>query len=212
MNKKLIVIHSGGMDSSICLALALEQYSTQEILSLSFDYGQRNRTELLAAEKICADWKVDHQVIVVPCLSSMTHNAMLSHDTPIKHEAGKAPNTLVVGRNGLFVRLAAIYAHQLKALAVMTGVLEIENSNYRDCSREYMDLMEKILRMDLGQETFQILTPLITMTKLETHQVAERLGVLNYLLEETISCYEGLKRPGCGLCPACELHPHHKTQ
>jgi 7-cyano-7-deazaguanine synthase len=63
ISKKAVVVHSGGMDSSICLSLAIEQYGAPNILSLSFRYGQRHSNELDQARKICADWKVDHTVV-----------------------------------------------------------------------------------------------------------------------------------------------------
>jgi 7-cyano-7-deazaguanine synthase len=87
------------------------------------------------------------------------------------------------------------------------GVIEVEESNsgYRDCSRSYMDLKENILRIDLNDDLFEIRTPLIKMTKKETLELAYRLGLLNYLLNETISCYNGVSKQGCLCCPACHL-------
>lgn len=205
-NKQAVVVHSGGMDSSICLALALEKYAQESVLSLSFDYGQRHVAELDAASQICADWGVSHQVISLSCLSEITHNALTDAELTIEHNY-MCLNTMVVGRNGLMLRLAAIYADQLSADCVYMGVLQLEeaNSGYRDCSREYMDLMQKILRMDLGNAHFAVCTPLIDMTKAQTMQEAARLDVLDYLIEHTVTCYEGMKHPGCQVCPACQL-------
>jgi len=79
------------------------------------------------------------------------------------------------------------------------GVLELEEANfgYRDCSRSYMDRIEEILKIDLNDPHFEIYTPLIFMTKKETMYLGYELGVLEYLLEESITCYEGLRRKGC---------------
>lgn len=207
MNKKTVVVHSGGMDSSICLALAIKEFGKENVLSLSFSYQQRHSAELVQAEKICNSWDVDHTVLSIDCLNRITENALTRHAMPIVHPQGEAPNSLVVGRNGLMARLAAIHAHSLGAHSIYLGVIEVEvsNSGYRDCSRHYMDLMEEILRIDLDDPGFEIRTPLVKMTKCETLGVADSLGVLDYLLEETISCYEGLPKNGCQRCPACHL-------
>lgn len=207
MRKKAIVVHSGGMDSSLCLALALREYSANNILSLSFSYGQRHQNELIQAAKICREWGVDHTIVPIDCLQTITENALTNTEIPIEHPEGEPPNTLVVGRNGLMARLAAIHADSLGADLIYMGVIEVEasNSGYRDCSRSYMDKMEEILRIDLGNEDFEIRTPLVKMTKFETMQLGAELGVLEYLWEETISCYEGIRREGCGVCPACLL-------
>lgn len=104
-------------------------------------------------------------------------------------------------------RLGAVQAHRLGAHSIDMGVIENEdaNSGYRDCSRDYMNLMEQVLRIDLDDPSFEIRTPLIQMLKVETMQLAQDLGVLEYLLQEAVSCYEGLRDLGCRKCPACIL-------
>lgn len=205
--KKTIVVHSGGMDSSICLALAIKEFGKEHVLSLSFSYHQRQSNELAQAELICKEWDVDHAVIPVDGLSHVTTNALLDHQMEIKHQKGLPPNTLVVGRNGLMARLAAVYAHHLGAHSIYMGVIEVEESNsgYRDCSRKYMDLKQEILRIDLDDPQFEIRTPLVKMSKKQTLELAEKLGVLDFLLDQTITCYNGIPRQGCETCPACIL-------
>lgn len=206
-NKKTIVIHSGGMDSSICLALAIKEFGKEQVLSLSFNYEQRHSKELLQAEKICRQWEVDHAVLQIDCLKEITENALTDHSLRIEHKPNGLPNTLVVGRNGLMARLGAIHANHLGAACIYMGVIELDawNSGYRDCSRTYMDLLEQILRIDLNDLGFEIRTPLVKMTKMQTYELAAELGVLEYLLKETISCYEGIPQQGCRTCPACKL-------
>lgn len=207
MKKKAVVIHSGGMDSSICLALAIREFGVDKVLSITFDYKQRHSPELEQAKKICSDWKVDHVVITIECLKEITTNAQLDHNIPIIHEQDKPPNTLCVGRNGLMAHLGGIHAEHLGANCIYMGILELEsaNSGYRDCSRMYMDLQQEILRIDLDKPDFEIRTPLVRCTKKETLEVANQLGVLSYLLKETITCYEGVQYQGCRKCPACKL-------
>lgn len=206
MDKKTVVIHSGGMDSSICLALAIQEFGVSSVLSLSFRYGQRHSNELEQAAIICRDWTVEHAELAID-LSAVSKNALVDHSLEIVHEQGQSPSTEVIGRNGLMARLGAIHAHQLGASCIFMGVLELEvaNSGYRDCSRAYMDLKQQILRIDLGNPEFEIRTPLIAMTKAETLRVAEQLGVLEYLLKETVTCYQGIRGNGCEVCPACQL-------
>jgi 7-cyano-7-deazaguanine synthase len=205
--KKAVVIHSGGMDSSLCLALAIHEFGKKNVLGLSFRYRQRHSNELDQASKIAREWDVDHVVLNLDCLQEITDNALINTAIPIEHPPDQPPNTLVAGRNGLMARLGAIHANHLGASCIFMGVMGMEgaNSGYRDCSRAYMDLKQAILRMDFGDPSFEIRTPLINMTKKETIELAHELEILDFLLQSTISCYEGIPRQGCLFCPACKL-------
>ncbi len=207
LKKKTIVVHSGGMDSSLCLALAVKEFGRENVLSLSFTYNQRHSQELERASKISSYFKVDHTELDLSCLSQITKSALIGSEDKILHPEGEAPNTLVVGRNGLMARLASIHAHSLGAQSIYMGVMELEeaNSGYRDCSRAYMDIVQSALRMDFADDKFEIRTPLVNMTKKETMELGYKLGVLEYLLENTITCYEGIDKEGCLKCPACKL-------
>lgn len=207
MKKKAVVVHSGGMDSSICLALAIDKYGADNVLSLSFSYEQRHKNELEQAKKICSDWGVDHTILDINFLSKITSNSLTDHHLKISQSKKSTPNTLVVGRNGLMARIASIHAESLGANEIYMGVIEVEeaNSGYRDCSRKYMDIIQAALRMDFANSEFQILTPLVYMNKKQTMDLAYQMGKLEYLLDHTISCYEGVKGLGCQKCPACEL-------
>src|SRR3990167_10779859 len=207
MRKQVIVVHSGGMDSSLCLALAIQDFGADNVISLSFSYGQRHSLELVQAEKICRQWKVDHLVLSIDCLQAITKNALMNANQDIIHEDGKEPNTLVVGRNGLMARIAAIHADYLGAHYIYMGVIEVEsaNSGYRDCGRSYMNLLQEILRIDLANPHFEIRTPVVSMTKYETMELGYQLGVLEFLLQETVTCYQGIPQAGCQHCPACQL-------
>lgn len=207
MKKKAVVVHSGGMDSSLCLALAIKEFGAENVLSLSFTYNQRHSIELAKATEISIHYKVDHVELDLSCLSKITDSALIGQGTAIEHKKGEAPNTLVVGRNGLMARLAAIHANSLGAHCIYMGVMELEaaNSGYRDCSRAYMDIIQQALRLDFADQTFEIRTPLVLMNKKETMELGHKLGVLEYLVENTITCYEGVPKEGCMKCPACKL-------
>lgn len=206
INKQAIVVHSGGMDSSLCLALAIREFGANNVLSMSFSYGQRHSVELEQSAKICRDWNVDHIVLNIDCLQEITENAMMNKTLEIVHASSSPANTLVVGRNGLMARLAAIHAEHLGANCIYLGVIEVEAvSGYRDCTRAYMDLLQQILQIDLDNDNFEIRTPLVYMTKYQTMELGYELGVLEYLLKETITCYRGVPKAGCGDCPSCKL-------
>jgi len=206
ISKKTIVVHSGGMDSTICLLLAIEKYGTKDVLSMSFTYGQRHTEELKQASKICKDLGVDHIEVNLDCLQQITKSSLLDKKLAIDTST-KVPNTMVVGRNGLMARVAGIHAEFVGADSVYVGIMELEeaNSGYRDCSRKYMDIVQAALRLDIDDPEFEVKTPLVYMNKKQTMEVAYQMGQLEYLLENTMSCYEGIPEYGCGECPACEL-------
>lgn len=205
--KHAVVVLSGGMDSAICLSLAVKNFGANNVTAITFNYGQRHILEKEAAIKISRYFEVEHLCIDLSFFSELTTNALLDHNIPLTNNQNNTPNTLVVGRNGLFVRLGAIHAHFRGASHLFIGVLGLEasNSGYRDCSREYFDLMEKVLRIDLGTDNFWIHTPLVDMTKRETLNLAYSLNSLKFILENSITCYNGVKDFGCGICAACEL-------
>lgn len=209
-NKKAIVIFSGGMDSTLCLQIAIKKWSLDQVLALSFDYCQRNHAELEKAKFIANTWGVAHDIIKLDVLEKISDSSLVKPHLPIDFgDKGKKqpPNTMVVGRNGLMVRLAAIYGYNLGVQELYTGVMELEeaNSGYRDCSRHYMDLMQEVLKLDLAQEHFAIVTPLIFNSKLQNLELAYEMGILTFMLEHCLSCYEGIGQEGCQACPACEL-------
>lgn len=216
MHKKAVVIHSGGMDSSLCLALAIRDFGASEVLSLSFDYTQRHKNEINAAKYICKSWGVDHTTINLECLAAITSDGITNSSKPVEWDSAQSPSptTLVLGRNGLMARLGAIHAHDLGAGCIYMGVIEeeVREIGYRDCSREYMDLKQQILRIDLDNPNFEIRTPLVHMSKLQTLQLADTLGVLDFLWENTVTCYNGIMNQGCGKCPACFLRNRGRSQ
>ncbi len=211
---KAVVLHSGGMDSSITLRLAIEELGRNNVTALAFWYGQRHSNEIGCATRICKAWGIEQKIVDIDAMRHITTNALMDASLPMQREVGESPTTLVLGRNGLFVRLAAIYGDKIGADQVWIGVLESVdgNSGYRDCSRAYMNLKEQILRIDLDNPFFVVRTPLVFMSKAESLQVAKDLGVLEYLLKETLTCYAGVPKEGCGDCPACHLRKRGLTQ
>ncbi len=206
MRYKALVLHSGGMDSSLCLLLARDQFGADNVLSLGFRYQQRHQTELLAAEVIASNYGIRREVVDMPLLLGWETSSLLTHSLPIQSEKG-IPNSFVPGRNGLFLMMASVRARSVGARTMFIGVMEQEgaNSGYPDCSRGYIDSVQAVIRHDLSDPSFSIETPLIRHTKAETLELADSQGALEFLLAHTVSCYNGIPLHGCGGCPACCL-------
>jgi 7-cyano-7-deazaguanine synthase len=218
--QRAIVLFSGGQDSTVCLAWALERFERVE--TVGFDYGQRHRVELEVRPRILTALRTgfpawagklgeDH-LLALPVLGEISETA-LTRDVPIAAGQDALPNTFVPGRNLLFLTLAAALAYRRGAGRLVTGVCETDYSGYPDCRESTMRALETAL--NLGMETnLAIDTPLMHIDKAATWAMAEELGgsaLVDLVREETHSCYEGDRSHlhdwghGCGSCPACRL-------
>ena len=206
MTEKALVLHSGGMDSSICLLLARQRFGSDKVLSVGFRYGQRHSTELEAAAEIADHFGIHRIVIDLPVVPGWEKSSLLEHSLPIQM-LDDLPNSFVPGRNGLFLMMAAPLARSLGAHCMYIGVMETEGSfsGYPDCYRSYVDAVENVIRLDLQDPNFSIQTPLVSLTKAQTLEIASSFKALDYLLEHTVTCYNGIRGKGCGTCPACTL-------
>lgn len=196
-----VVLHSGGQDSTTCLAWAMKKFESVEVIS--FDYGQRHKVELEAAKRIAEAEGLEYRVIQLPFLSTLTKNALTDTDVEVKAgESGQLPSTFVDGRNMVFLTAAAIYAKQKGISNLVTGVCQTDYSGYPDCRDEFIKSIQKTLRLAM-EFPFEIHTPLMFLTKAETVQTMDKLGRMD-LLKYTHTCYEGREK-ACGKCPACKL-------
>ena len=200
-SKSAVVLHSGGQDSTTCLAWAQDQFENVEVIS--FDYGQRHKIELEAAKKIAEAEGLAFNVIPLPLLSDLTTNALTDAKVEVKAgENGQLPSTFVDGRNMVFLTAAAIYAKQKGIPNLVTGVCQTDYSGYPDCRKEFIDSIQKTLQLAM-EFPFEIHTPLMFLTKAETVKLMDELGRMD-LLKYTHTCYEGRSK-ACGKCPACQL-------
>ncbi|BDY05331.1 7-cyano-7-deazaguanine synthase QueC [Ferrimonas sp. YFM] len=203
--RKAVVVFSGGQDSTTCLVQALKQYD--EVHAITFDYGQRHRLEIEIAQQLSADLEVAaHKVLDVGVLNELAISALTRDDIPVDHGLADngLPNTFVPGRNILFLTLAGIYAYQIGAEAVITGVCETDFSGYPDCRNDFIKAMESALVQGMDRP-LQLITPLMWLNKAETWAMADHYGALELVRDETLTCYNGIKGSGCGDCPACHL-------
>jgi 7-cyano-7-deazaguanine synthase len=209
--KKAVVLSSGGLDSTTVMAIARQQ--GYGIYSLSFDYGQRHRFELKAAEKIACSMGARQHLIVGVGLDKFGGSALTDAiDVPKGRDetalAGEIPVTYVPARNTVFLALALAWAEVLQAADIFIGVNAMDYSGYPDCRPEFVRAFENLAHVATksgvaGTLQIRIHAPLITMTKAQIILKGIELGV-DYSL--THSCYDpspdGL---ACGLCDSCLL-------
>lgn len=202
-NRKAIVIFSGGQDSTTCLFQAIAEYGKENVETMTFQYGQRHSIELEKAKWIAQDLGVKQTFIDTSVIKAITHNALMDENVHIEQKGNKLPNTFVDGRNALFLLYAAIYAKGQGIQDIITGVCETDFSGYPDCRDVFIKSMNVTLNLAMDYQ-FNIKTPLMYLTKAQTWQLADELGVLDYVRNYTHTCYEGVDG-GCSQCPSCIL-------
>lgn len=204
MNEKAVVVLSGGQDSTTCLAWALNKFD--EVHTVTFNYNQRHALEIECAKKAAETMGAKtHQVLDMSLLNQLAPSALTRSDIEVKTgEDGGLPNTFVDGRNLLFLAFTAIVAKQIGARHIVTGVCQTDFSGYPDCRDVFVKSLNVTLNLAMEYH-FEIHTPLMWMTKAETWSLADELGVLNYVKDRTLTCYNGVIGDGCGTCPACDL-------
>lgn len=209
---RAICLLSGGLDSTTCLAIARE--SGFECYCLSFDYGQRHRVELEAAERVAKSLgakehrttKIDLRVFGGSTLTS--DEGTIPKDRDETSMGQGIPSTYVPARNTIFLSFALAYAEVRKASRIFIGVNAIDYSGYPDCRPEFIKAFEQMAnlatRAGVEKETeLRIETPLISMTKADIVRKAVALGVD---LGMTHSCYDPQEHGrACGSCDSCIL-------
>ncbi len=203
--KKAVVVFSGGQDSTTCLVQAMQEYD--EVHAITFDYGQRHKLEIEVAEQLAKKLGVKaHKVMDVGLLNELAISSLTRDDIPVSHELQEngLPNSFVPGRNILFLTLAGIYAYQIGAQTVITGVCETDFSGYPDCRDEFVKAMNRALVQGMDRE-LEIKTPLMWLNKAQTWALADQYQALDLVRNHTLTCYNGVIGDGCGNCPSCDL-------
>ena len=204
--KKALVVLSGGQDSTTCLFWAIDRFGGDNVFAIGFDYGQRHKAELECAADICRAAGIEYEVIDTPIINQLSANALTREDISVDETKpdGTPPNTLVEGRNLLFLSYAAIYAKTHGMTEIITGVCETDFSGYPDCRDMFVKSLNVTLNLAMDYN-FVIHTPLMWLTKADTWELADKLGALDIIYRDTLTCYNGIKGNGCGHCPACFL-------
>ena len=202
--KKALVVFSGGQDSTTCLFWAKQEFD--EVETISFDYGQKHRLELEVAESIARKAGVPFHVFKLDLLNQITSNALTNPDLEVERDKpeDRPPNTLVEGRNMLFLTYAAVYAKSKNIQHLVTGVGQADYSGYPDCRDEFIQSLNQTLNLSMDY-SYEIHTPLMWKNKEQIWQLADELGVFELVRNETLTCYNGIIGDGCGNCPACKL-------
>jgi 7-cyano-7-deazaguanine synthase len=215
-----LVLFSGGQDSTVCLAWALERFARVE--TIGFDYAQRHRVELDMRPRIRArmtalraGWEArlreDH-IVKLDALAAISETA-LTRDVAIEIAESGLPTTFVPGRNLAFLAFAGALAYRRGAKHLVAGMCETDFSGYPDCRDDTLKAMQLALNLGMDRR-FVIHTPLMWIDKAATFALAHDIGgqaLVDLLVEETHTCYLGDRSRrhdwgfGCGECPACRL-------
>ncbi len=209
MSGRLVVL-SGGLDSTVCLALAAaESHPSDGLLTLTFDYGQRHRIELERAAAVATHFGADSLVVRLDASawggSALTDASIAVPDAADESDADTIPVTYVPARNLIFLSVAVGVAEARDLASVALGINALDYSGYPDCRPEFVASFAETARLALKRgvegRPVEVLTPLIDRTKADI----VRLGIeLEAPLELTWSCYRGGTQP-CGTCDACRL-------
>ncbi len=206
MQKKAIILLSGGLDSITVLAKAKKQGF--ECYALSFDYGQRHNAELYAAREIAEDYQVVEHKIINLGLGSIGGSALTDDHIAVPNTPQQGiPVTYVPARNTIFLSFALGWAEVLKANDIFIGVNAIDYSGYPDCRPEFIKAFQTLANLatkaGVEGEEIKVHSPLIEMSKAEIIKQGIALGV-DY--KKTVSCYSADKAGrACGVCEACRL-------
>ena len=199
-----LVVFSGGQDSTTCLFWAKKEFG--KVHALTFRYGQKHVLEVEMAERLAAKAGVDFHILDVPLVGQLGANSLT--DTSIVMDQEKPedsfPNTFVPGRNLFFLSIAAVFARERGIRHIVTGVSQTDFSGYPDCRDAFIRSLNVTLDLAIDEQ-FVIHTPLMWLDKARTWALADSLGVLDIVRNETLTCYNGIPGDGCGHCPACRL-------
>ena len=207
---KALVLFSGGVDSSTCLAIAVAKYGAKEVLALSVSYGQKHSKELEAAQKIAEYYDVMLKTIDLSKIFEDSNCSLLqgstedipteSYDEQLKKSGGSPVSTYVPFRNGLFLSCAASVAlsHGCEEIYYGAHSDDAAGNAYPDCSSEFNDSINRAIFIGSG-DRLTVCAPFIGLSKAEVVKRGLELGVP---YELTWSCYSGTEKP-CGVCGTC---------
>ena len=203
---KAVILLSGGLDSATIVAMAKAQGFA--CYTMSFDYGQRHRAELQAAERVARQLGVvEHKVIGLD-LNGIGGSALTDPDIAVPETPGEGiPVTYVPARNTVFLSLALGWAEVLGARHLFIGVNAVDYSGYPDCRPEFVEAFERLANLatkaGVEGDAFKIEAPLQFLSKVQIVQAGSQLGV-DYTL--TVSCYQANDEgQACGRCDSCRL-------
>jgi len=188
-NDSVIVLFSGGQDSTTCLYQAIKDY--KYVYPIGFDYGQMHSQELTQAKKITDRLGLEYKLFNIKGLlakSSLTEKTDHNEKSYVNNDL---PASFTAGRNLLFLTIAGSYGAGIGVPNIMTGVCQTDYSGYPDCRRNTIDATQLMLTLGLGLGDIQILTPLMYLTKAETWKLAKELECIDVIINDTLTDYNG---------------------
>lgn len=207
---KALVLFSGGVDSSTCLAMAVDKYGAENVIALSVYYGQKHDKEIKCSEKIAEYYGVKLKTLDLALIFADSDCSLLSgsnEDIPqetyaeqLEKTDGKPVSTYVPFRNGLFLASASSIALSNDCSVIYYGAHSDDSAGnaYPDCSSDFNDAMNRAIYLGSGKQ-LEIVAPFVSLTKADVVKKGLELGVP---YEMTWSCYEGGDKP-CGVCGTC---------
>jgi len=220
IDKKALLLFSGGQDSATCLAWALEHYDYVE--TVGFDYDQRHNIEMQCRDhvraqiaKVFPEWGAklgpDH-IVDLSALGQISETS-LTRDIEITMNESGLPSTFVPGRNLIFLNFAAALGYRRGLTTLVAGMCEADFSGYPDCRKDTLDATMQSISLGMDKP-FILETPLMHVSKAGAWDLAYQLGkqgLVDIILEDTHTCYLGERGErhdwgyGCNECPACDL-------
>jgi 7-cyano-7-deazaguanine synthase len=191
VKEKALVLLSGGLDSAVCLYLALKSCSS--VVGLTFNYYDRREAEKNAAHRIAAAANIRLISLSLEFLREASDNDLQSASLL------QAPPVYIPARNIVFYGIAAHYAERMQASRIYGGHIKADVEQFQDASKNFFDEMNAVLKRSMRDGSIQIYTPLIDLEKHEVLMLGSNIGVPFQL---TWSCYENGPEP-CGKCHAC---------
>ena len=204
IDDKVLVVFSGGQDSTTCLFWAKREF--KEVYAVSYRYGQKHEIEVELARKIAEKAGVPFEEMSIPLVGQLGHNSLTDATMEMDQEVPEKglPNTFVPGRNMFFLSIAAVYARERGIRHLVTGVSQTDYSGYPDCRDAFIKSLNVTLNLAMDYQ-FVLHTPLMWIDKAQTWELSDQLGVLDLVRNETLTCYNGIQGDGCGHCPSCKL-------
>lgn len=200
---KVIVLVSGGMDSAVVLAHAVNDLGKENVIGLNMYYGQRHDIEIHCARQIAHYFGIELLEVDISAAFSNISSALLSHsniDIDDNQDKNKVGSTYVPARNSIFLSIAAGIADSTGAQQILYGAHADDHSGYPDCTTDFYEKMRLAL-MSGTDHNVELVAPFVKFHKSKIAEVGYKLGVPFHL---THSCYRG-EVPACGTCPTCQL-------
>lgn len=210
---KALVVLSGGQDSVTCLLWAVRAFP-DGVAAVTFNYGQKHATEINCARSVCNSLGMDHYIVDMSYIGQVSESALLaSNGGDVRNQHALNPDlpaSFVPNRNAMMLAAAHALAQSKGFKHLVAGMCQTDYSGYPDCRADFITALEHALNLGAAKRV-TIHTPLMYLSKADTFELASRLNGLGFVVENSHTCYNGVRNHrhawgyGCGECPACRL-------